>query len=44
MTGGGGGEGLLQGGGICLHMVDSLCCTAEASNIIKYTPIKRKYV
>ena len=29
--GGGSGKEIQKGGDICIHMVDSLCCTVEAN-------------
>ena len=31
-----------QGGRICMHMVDSLCCTAETNNIVKQLYFNQK--
>ena len=33
-----------QGGGICIHIADSLCCTVEMNTTLQsnYTPIKNK--
>ena len=31
----GGGREAQEGGDICIHIADSLCCTAETNNIVK---------
>ena len=39
-----GGREVQEGGDICTHIADSLCCTAESNTTLKnnYTPIKKK--
>ena len=39
--GGGGGRDVQEGGDICTHLADSLCCTAETNTTLQssYTPI-----
>ena len=39
-----GGREVQEGGDICIHIADSLCCTAESSAVLltNYTPIKKK--
>ena len=38
------GRGRPKRGGICMHVADLLCCTAETSTIVQrnYTPVKKK--
>ena len=39
-----GGREAEEGGGICMHMADSCCCTAETNTTLQsnYSPIKNK--
>ena len=32
---GGGGREVQEGGDVCIHIADSLCCTAETNTIVK---------
>ena len=43
-NGGGGGRETQEGGDLCVHTVDSHCCTAEANTTLEssYTPKKKK--
>ena len=39
-----GGGGVQEGGDICIHIADSLCCTEETNNMVKqlYSNLKKK--
>ena len=38
-----GGGGVQEGGDICIHIADSLCCTEETNNTVKqlYSNLKK---